>query len=89
MTMRQRDATSLNNVSDGELVAEVTSLANGERHVTARLIASLAELDARKLYLAEGCSSLFTYCTQVLRPPKTCCAIRFLTGTRPRSSSAR
>ena len=24
------------------------------------------ELDARKLYLREGCSSLFTYCTQVL-----------------------
>src|SRR5262245_896273 len=24
------------------------------------------ELDARKLYLGEGCSSLFTYCTQVL-----------------------
>ena len=34
---------------------------------SARLIASLAKLDARKLYLAEGCSSLFTYCTQVLR----------------------
>ena len=24
------------------------------------------ELDARRLYLREGCSSLFTYCTQVL-----------------------
>ena len=26
-----------------------------------------AELDARRLYLGEGCSSLFTYCTQALR----------------------
>jgi 5-methylcytosine-specific restriction endonuclease McrA len=26
----------------------------------------LAEVDARQLYLGEGCSSLFTYCTQVL-----------------------
>jgi hypothetical protein len=26
----------------------------------------LAELDARRLYLGEGCSSLFSYCTQVL-----------------------
>lgn len=25
------------------------------------------ELDARKLYLGEGCSSLFTFCTQILR----------------------
>ena len=41
-------------------------LANDERHATAGLIASLAELDARRLYLAEGYSSLFTYCTQVL-----------------------
>jgi hypothetical protein len=24
------------------------------------------ELDARRLYVSEGCSSLFTYCTQVL-----------------------
>ncbi len=37
-----------------------------ERQATALLIAHLAELDARRLYLAEGHSSLFTYCTQVL-----------------------
>jgi hypothetical protein len=30
------------------------------------LIRSLVEFDARGLYLREGCSSLFTYCTQVL-----------------------
>jgi hypothetical protein len=30
------------------------------------LIRALIELDARRLYLREGCSSLFTYCTQVL-----------------------
>ena len=41
-------------------------LAADERHATAALIGSLAELDARRLYLGEGCSSLFTYCTQVL-----------------------
>ena len=28
--------------------------------------AALAELDARRLYLAQGCSSLFAYCTSVL-----------------------
>jgi hypothetical protein len=30
------------------------------------LLRSLIELDTRRLYLREGCSSLFTYCTQVL-----------------------
>ena len=34
---------------------------------TARLVAALGELDARRLYLGEGYSSLFTYCTQVMR----------------------
>jgi hypothetical protein len=45
---------------------EIKRLARVEREATAKLIASLMELDARKLYLAEGCSSLFTYCTNVL-----------------------
>ena len=53
-------------LSDRDLIAAVHHLAAGERGATARLVASLAELDARRLYLAEGCSSLFTYCTQVL-----------------------
>ena len=38
-----------------------------ERCATAHLIALLMELDTRRLYLGEGCSSLFTYCTQMLR----------------------
>jgi len=37
-----------------------------ERRAMAALIRSLMELDARRLYLGEGCSSLFTYCTRVL-----------------------
>ncbi len=53
-------------LSDTALLDEVKRLAAGERHATARLIAALSELDARRLYLGEGCSSLFTYCTQVL-----------------------
>ena len=56
----------LHSLSDRELVAEIHQLAARERHSTARVIAALMELDARKLYLGEGCSSLFTYCTQVL-----------------------
>ncbi|MBI3975606.1 MAG: hypothetical protein HY334_04365 [Armatimonadetes bacterium] len=59
--------SSLAHLSDQELVARLTHLAADERHATAVLIAHLAELDARRLYLAEGYSSLFTYCTQLLR----------------------
>ncbi len=54
-------------LSDQDLLARTMHLAAEERQATALLIAHLAELDARRLYLAEGYSSLFTYCTQVLR----------------------
>jgi hypothetical protein len=58
--------THLPALTDRDLIAEVHRLTQDERQATARLIAALMELDARRLYLSEGCSSLFTYCTQVL-----------------------
>src|SRR3990170_1357798 len=58
---------SLADLSDQDLLARTMQLAADERQATALLIAHLAELDARRLYLAEGSSSLFTYCTEVLR----------------------
>jgi predicted dinucleotide-utilizing enzyme len=56
---------SLGALSDDQLIEQVRRCARQEREATSILIAALAELDARKLYLAAGCSSLFTYCTQV------------------------
>ena len=53
-------------LSDHELLQHVKRLAANERDATAQLVAHLAEMDARRLYLGEGCSSLFTYCAQVL-----------------------
>jgi hypothetical protein len=53
-------------LSDDELVVAVKSLARCEREATASLIAHLAELDARRLFLGAGFSSLFTYCCSVL-----------------------
>jgi hypothetical protein len=64
--MIERNMTTIIHVahlSNEELLAEVTSLAARERGATAALVASLAELDDRRLYLGEGYSSLFTYCT--------------------------
>ena len=51
---------------DPELIAEVSRLAASERQATSRLVSALAEFDARRLYLGQGCSSMFTYCTRVL-----------------------
>jgi hypothetical protein len=54
-------------LSDADLLRRVVVLATAEREATVELVAHLAELDARRLYLGEGYSSLFGYCTGVLR----------------------
>jgi len=57
---------SLVDVSDADLLARLSQLARAECEATAALIAALAELDARRLYLAQGHASLFAYCVHVL-----------------------
>src|SRR5687767_1606800 len=57
---------SISSMSDPELLGRIARVAGDERHLTADLLALIGECDARRLYLGEGCSSLFTYCTQVL-----------------------
>jgi hypothetical protein len=57
---------SLSVLSDHDLLERVRSLTTREREATAALVAHLAELDERKLYLGEGYSSLFAYCTGAL-----------------------
>ena len=54
-------------LSDNELLKHLGRAARHERDATAHLIVLLTEVDTRRLYLAQGCSSLFTYCTRVLR----------------------
>jgi len=56
----------LESLSDDELIAETKRLVAAERVATAALLRSLIEIDTRRLYLREGCSSLFTYCTHAL-----------------------
>jgi hypothetical protein len=57
---------SATHLSDGDLLSEVTRAVTDEHAATAHLIALLAEVDVRRLYLGQGYSSLFTYCTQAL-----------------------
>ena len=54
-------------LSDAELLRRVAVLAGRERETTVELVCHLAELDARRLHLAEGYGSLFAYCTGALR----------------------
>ncbi len=53
-------------ISDQELLRDLKQLIVRDRKLEAELLAHLAEVDARKLYLNEGFSSMFVYCTEVL-----------------------
>jgi hypothetical protein len=57
---------NLADLGDRPLLETAKRLATEERHATVALLRALSEIDSRRLYLGEGCASLFTYCTQVL-----------------------
>ena len=57
----------LSDISDQQLIDAVQRAASIERNATAELLRLLGEFDDRQLYLGEGCASLYSYCTQVLR----------------------
>jgi 5-methylcytosine-specific restriction endonuclease McrA len=60
-------AIHLSSLSDATLLAEAIRAAGAERRATADLVALLAEVDSRRLYLGQGYPSLFAWCTGALR----------------------
>ena len=53
--------TIASTLTDDELVAAIGRLRGDEREVTARLVAHLAEMESRRLYVPMGYDSLFVY----------------------------
>ena len=53
-------------LDDHALLDAAKRLATDERRATAALLRAIMEIDRRRLYLGEGCASMFAYCTQVL-----------------------
>ena len=53
-------------LSDRELLRRTSTLVRHERHLQGAVIDHLAEIDARRLYLQRGCSSLFDYAVREL-----------------------
>ena len=64
--MKSQTLSLFANVSDDELLRELRRLIEKDQQLEAELLVQLAEVDARKLYLQEACSSMFVYCTRVL-----------------------
>ncbi|PYQ06766.1 MAG: hypothetical protein DMF83_11325 [Acidobacteria bacterium] len=57
---------SLTRLSDDDLVARLKVLVARDRDLTAQIVAHLAELDTRDVFLREGYGSLFVYCRDAL-----------------------
>jgi len=53
-------------LSDDELLHRLSEILRQSRRVESELVAHIAEVDERRLYAREACSSMFTYCTEVL-----------------------
>ena len=59
-------STAFTDLDDRALLDAAKRLATDERRTTAALLRAIMEIDGRRLYLGEGCASMFTSCTQVL-----------------------
>ena len=57
---------TLTHLSDATVVHNLAALVARDRTSTAMLLAYIAELDARKLFVPAGYSSMFAYCTEEL-----------------------
>src|SRR2546422_5399145 len=58
---------SLSHLSDSALLRDLAALVAQDRATTARLLAHIAECDARRLYLPAAYPSMFAYCVHELR----------------------
>ncbi len=56
----------LESLPNAELLRALCQLVTKDRSVEAEILAHLGEVDARQLYLAAGCPSMFRFCTDVL-----------------------
>jgi len=60
------DDRSLRSLSDDELLSSLRETLARSRRVEMDLVAHIAEVDQRRLYAREACSSMFSYCTERL-----------------------
>ena len=58
--------TDLKSLSDDELLLRVSKLLSQSRRVESVLVAHLAEVDVRRLYVIQALPSMHKYCTEVL-----------------------
>ena len=57
---------AIQSLSDGALLQSLNRVVADARRVEAEVVAHIAEVDKRRLYEGQACSSMFAYCTEVL-----------------------
>ena len=78
-----RDHANPRSLPDDELLRGLREVLKSSRRVEADLIAFIAEVDARRLYLEEGCSSMFAWCLRVLHFEEAVAPATRLAATYP------
>ena len=58
--------SNLKNLRDEDLLRQLSRLVSQSRKVEADLVACIGEVELRRLYAQEACSSMFEYCRRVL-----------------------
>jgi hypothetical protein len=75
-------------VSDDDLLRRLSSLLGDSRRVEADLADHIAEVDDRRLYAREACSSMFAYCTEVLHLSEAEAGLRITVARAVREHSS-
>jgi hypothetical protein len=70
----------LRNLDKDNLVRDFSALIEKDRRDTATLLAYIAEVDRRKLYLEHACPSMFAFCTKRFRMSEAVAARRIRAG---------
>ena len=74
------ETSSLQHVSKGELLRDFSALVDKDRGNTANMLAYVAEIDRRKLYLEHAYPSMFAFCTKRFRMSEAVAAKRIRAG---------
>jgi hypothetical protein len=77
-------AHDFSSIADDELLRNLSALLSQSRRIEVDLVAHIAEVDHRRLYLALACSSMFVYCVEVLHLSEPEAYLRIAVGRAAR-----
>ena len=74
------NTASLRNLDKGHLLRDFSALVEKDRRDTATMLAYIAEIDRRKLYLEHACPSMFAFCVKRFHMSEAIAAKRIRAG---------